>query len=224
MRTLSIFTIASALVLGAGWNTWVRAEEPMPRVEAKELYLEAYTQRYLNPGAAKQKLERVVAGAPADYEYTQKAEQLLELIRADPQPGPVADQRRARPSARPEAPPSEVEKTHFPPPDPSTRLYVGPVITAREATAKGVNQFQKGKFEAALPFFLHAVELDPKGQALSHKMAGIAYARLGEKCQAARHYQAYAEAKPDAPDVPKIRQILSKYEEHGGDAKNCRNP
>ncbi len=226
MRALMIFALT--LVLGIGWATQARAdEEALTRVEAKELYLEAYTQRVLNPAAAKRKLQQVVAGVSADFEYHQKATHLLEQMRADASTASAKNQRRLRRKSPSTVPPAETEteakKTAFPPPDPSSRLYVGPVITAGEAHAKGVSRFQKGQFEAALPFFVHAVELDPEGHALTLKMLGITYARLGEKCLAARHYQAYVDARPEAADASKVRQILSHFAKNDG-ARDCEAP
>ena len=48
--------------------------------KGKELYLEGYTQKTLNRGAAVRKFKQVVSMTPSDYEYHIKAKQQLESL------------------------------------------------------------------------------------------------------------------------------------------------
>jgi tetratricopeptide (TPR) repeat protein len=90
---------------------------------------------------------------------------------------------------------------------------------AKEAKAylvKGMESYNKRKFELAVKHFKRAIELDPVGQRLTHRALGSAYARMGKMDKAAEQYRIYLRKNPTAPDAPQIRQILAKYDASKG--------
>jgi tetratricopeptide (TPR) repeat protein len=72
---------------------------------------------------------------------------------------------------------------------------------------RGLLGAARGDFAAAAPDLEKAIQLDPS-HAYAHYHAGIVYNRLKRPDMMARHFQAFLQLAPTAPEAGKVRDLL----------------
>lgn len=82
---------------------------------------------------------------------------------------------------------------------------------AGQLVRAGADLAKAGKCPEAIPFFRRVAQIDPRFAA-AHKGLGTCYAKLGRRADAVNAYKQYLLYAPDAPDVEKVREIVSRAE------------
>ncbi len=167
--------------------------------DARKLYLEAYTLKTSAPQVAIKKLEKIIATTKPENEHHRRAVELIARIRQKT--------RAPKKSAAPK--PAKVEP------------YTGPIQDPFKAIAEADDHLKNDRFPQAIAMYQHALELESRPQPLVHRKLGIAYARHGDACRSARHYQRYLAQDPDAKDAVRVRQILHLYRRSGEARARC---
>ncbi|MHB1844579.1 MAG: FHA domain-containing protein [Deltaproteobacteria bacterium] len=86
---------------------------------------------------------------------------------------------------------------------------------AMDAYNEALQLISAKDFAGALSQLHKTVEILP-GFADAHKAMGICYAKMSEPDKGAVHYEQYLKLKPNAPDAPQVRQMLSSYYQSRG--------
>jgi TolA-binding protein len=127
---------------------------------------------------------------PPEPKTRPKAKPKKKVVRVAPAPRPVVE-------PEPAAPPAPAP----PPPEDDARAR------AMARYRAGAALLVQGNFHAAIAEFQMALKVSD-GLAEAHRGLGVAYSQLGRKAEAARHYQRYLRARPNAPDRDAIREAL----------------
>ncbi len=83
----------------------------------------------------------------------------------------------------------------------------------------GTFYLKKKNYDAAIERFLHALKYKPNF-ARPHFLLGKAFEKKGDFENAVRHYQAYLEILPNAPDAAKVRKKIADLEKKLEKAKD----
>jgi tetratricopeptide (TPR) repeat protein len=68
----------------------------------------------------------------------------------------------------------------------------------------------RGDHQAAAADFEKALQINPS-LAYAHYHAGLVYSRLRRPDLMARHFEAFLSLSPNAPEAPKVRQVLATF-------------
>ncbi|MBN2362234.1 MAG: tetratricopeptide repeat protein [Deltaproteobacteria bacterium] len=79
---------------------------------------------------------------------------------------------------------------------------------------QGNRAILKGNYREATKHFEAALRAD-SSFAEAHRGLGLAYSKLGQNVRATRHYLAYIEIRPHAPDIARVREMIKQLESSG---------
>ncbi len=140
--------------------------------------------------------------APATEEKVAEEEPTPEIASAAEETEPAREEPAPPPADEPVSEPEAKDEVAVAQPTPRE--------LSRDHVRAGSGLIREGKVEEAIEEFRQAIGLDATN-VQAHKGLGIAYATLGRVSDAVRHYEAYLQLAPNAPDAEQVRAIIEDY-------------